>query len=228
MKSIVIVEKTGTLKTTKFKEDNIDELYKKAGCKTSKDFEKQTSWSLEINNKKYKIYVYGKTTGRAGQENKYDFPPPIDNTLFFGSCVVLAKNQSSEVVDLSLELWKSIYETLFGGFEDIGDEDSEEEEEEEEEDVPRTKEGYVKDDFIVDDDEEDEDGDYEDDEEEDEHEDEESEENEENEEVIVPKRKMATRASSKKKKEPQNVFVMSQHYDEELEYTSELSEDSYD
>ena len=225
MKSIVIVEKTGTLKTTKFKEDNLDELYKKAGCKTSKDFEKQTSWSLEINNKKYKIYVYGKTTGRAGQENKYDFPPPIDNTLFFGSCVVLAKNQSSEVVDLSLELWKSIYETLFGGFEDIGDEDSEDEEEEEEEDVPRTKEGYVKDDFIVDDDEE-EDGDYDEDEE-DEDEDE-DEDDEEEEEVVVPKRKMATRASSKKKKEPQNVFVMTQHYDEELEYTSELSEDSYD
>ena len=219
MKSIVIVEKTGTLKTTKFKEDNIDELYKKAGCKTSKDFEKQTSWSLEINNKKYKIYVYGKTNGRAGQENKYDFPPPIDNTLFFGSCVVLAKNQSSEVVDLSLELWKSIYETLFGGFEDIGDEDSEEE------DVPRTKEGYVKDDFIVDDDEE-EDGDYEDDEEEEEED--EDEDDEEEEEIVVPKRKMATRASSKKKKEPQNVFVMTQHYDEELEYTSELSEDSYD
>ena len=37
------------------------------------------------NNIKYYINVYGKTNGKASSENKYDFPPPIDNTLFFGN-----------------------------------------------------------------------------------------------------------------------------------------------
>ena len=58
--------------------------------------------------------------------------------------------------------WEEIYEKLFGGFEDLGDEDSEEEEEEEcEDDKPRTTTGYVLDDFIVEDYESEEDEGYE-------------------------------------------------------------------
>lgn len=53
--------------------------------------------------------------------------------------------------DLRAADWEKIYEFLFGGFEDIGTEDSEEEEEDEGDDVPKTKDGYVKDGFIVDD-----------------------------------------------------------------------------
>ena len=134
----------------------MEDLYKKAGLKSCKDFKEQTFWTVEVKNKKYGVHLYGKTEGRAGQENKYDFPPPVDNTLFFGKCVLIMKDPKNHLVDLNESSWKSIYEYLFGGFEDIGDEDSEEEEEEDElENVPTTKEGYAKDGFIVDDDEDD-------------------------------------------------------------------------
>lgn len=47
-------------------------------------FVKQTTWaSVKINGVKYTVDLYGKTEGKANTENKYDFPPPVDNTLFF-------------------------------------------------------------------------------------------------------------------------------------------------
>ena len=157
---ILIVDKSGKIKELEVKNYDENELYKKAGFKTSQGFELQTEWGAEINGNSFLVSVYGKTNGRAGQENKYEFPPPIDNTLFFGSCVIVNK-KNGQPVNISKDEWNIVYEHLYGGFEDIGDEDSEDEEETDEDvDIPRTKEGYVKDGFIVDD--EDEDEDYED------------------------------------------------------------------
>mgnify|MGYP003339630900 CR=1 FL=1 len=225
MTSIVIIDKGGAISSSKIDENDLIHLYKKAGLKTNKDFQEQTFWKVELKNKKYGVHLFGKTQGRAGQENKYDFPPPVDNTLFFGKCVLVMKNQQEHLVDLQEADWKVIYEQLFGGFEDIGDEDSEDEDEDEDEDVPRTKQGYVKDGFIVDDDEEDEE---ELDDEEDEEELDDEEDDNSSEIVVKPKRKMKTRSSNKKQKAPQNVFIMQEESEEEIECTSELSEESYE
>jgi hypothetical protein len=121
---------------------------------------------------KYIVAVYGKTEGKANGENKYDFPPPIDNVLFFGSCaLVCSKVEGSvapSVCSLTLELWEKMYEKLFGGFEDLAATCVEDEAEIDElENVPKekkTKQGYLKDGFVVDSsDAEDEDDDDEDD-----------------------------------------------------------------
>ena len=84
---ILIVEKNGTIKEHLLKTFVESDLYKKAGFKNGEDFICQTEWNIDNgeNEKSYTIQVYGKTTGRAGQENKYEFPPPIDKTLFFGN-----------------------------------------------------------------------------------------------------------------------------------------------
>ena len=119
MATILIVEKTGTIKESSVKKWDEDELYKKAGFKTKEGFTMAHQWTHGADNV---ISLYGKTTGRAGQENKYDFPPPVDTVLFFGACILT----SSKGV-LKKSQWDKIYEDLFGGFEDIGDEDSEEE-----------------------------------------------------------------------------------------------------
>ena len=74
----IVIEKSGSIKEIKLKED--DEYYKKAGFKSSSDFAKQTSWEVKCNGKQMQIDLYGKTKGRAGQENKYEFPPPVDNS----------------------------------------------------------------------------------------------------------------------------------------------------
>jgi len=156
--TIVIVEKSGDLKSTTIKDFKEEELFKKCGFKKGDDFVKQNDWSVRTGGKKYVISVYGKTDGRANSENKYDFPPPIDNTLFFGSCAVVAKDGNGAYTDLSVDLWTNIYEKLFGGFEDLAATAAEDENEEDElANVPKemkTKEGYLKDGFVVSDEDE--------------------------------------------------------------------------
>ena len=227
MVSIIIVEKTGSLKEVALKTYNEGELYKKAGLKAATDFGVQTTWKLGSN---VNIRLFGKTSGRAGQENKYDFPPPVDSKLFFGGCVLVNITDDNIPIDLSIKQWKIVYEKLFGGFEDIGEEDSEEDDEDDEDDdASRTKEGYVKDDFIVDDDEED---DAEDDEEDDE-DDDDDDIDEDDDEDIIPKRKskQVLRKSTREKKKKvvvENVFLASiDTADEYLDCTSELSEEEY-
>jgi len=155
---IIIVERLGSLKLLSIKDFKLDELYKKCGFKKSEDFTKQTEWNVKFDNKKYLIQVFAKTNGRANSENKYDFPPPIDTKLFYGSCAVIGQIKKEDgtksYTNLSLSLWNKIYEKLFGGFEDLAATAKEDEEEEDElANIPKemkTKSGYLKDGFVVD------------------------------------------------------------------------------
>lgn len=169
MTSIILIDKTGTVKSVNVKDLSPESLSKKAGFKTAEGFVLQHTWGQEEGLDQH-ISLYAKTSGRAGQENKYDFPPPVDERLFFGTCVLVGKNADGTAASLSEEDWEEIYEFLFGGFEDIGSEDSDDDEEDMDTDdelealgkatgkvVKQTKQGYAKDGFIVDDDEEDED-----------------------------------------------------------------------
>ena len=217
---IIIVEKTGSLKEVNVKDTSEEYLSKKAGFKNNKDFEKKTIWDIDG---VCDIVLYGKTVGRAGQENKYDFPPPVDNSLFFGPCVLLCV-KDTKILDLTEKKWKVIYEKLFGGFEDIGDEDSEEEEEEED-DIPKTKEGYSKDGFVVEEEEDDEDDDEEEEDEDEEEEDEDDEEIIEEEEEKPKPRKQPKRKAKTESKD--NIFAKLEIDDEYLNCESELEEEDY-
>ena len=100
----------------------------------------------KINNKT--IYLYGRTKQKESTKIvKYDFPPPYDNKIFYGQCLLMAVDEPLTIVE-----WEKLYETLMGGFEDINS-DSEVSEDEHSEGVSFTKEGYVKDGFVVSDDE---------------------------------------------------------------------------
>jgi hypothetical protein len=222
MPSIIVVEKLGNVKQTNIKTIVEQELYKKAGLKTQEGFKCHANWSVEYSTKKYTISLYGKTTGRANCENKYEFPPPVDNTLFFGNCVITAKTSDGAFIDLTQDMWEKIYEDLYGGFEDIGEEDSDSEcDSEDDEDIgtganKRTKNGYVKDGFVV------EDGD-EDDEEDDE-------DAEEDDEDVVYAKQSKKSAKSKKTSSAKmkNAFELKDVEEENyLDCTSELSEESY-
>ena len=153
--TIILVEKNATLKTLTVKEFKESDLFKKCGFKKSEDFQKQTQWICNG----YEISVYGKKNGRANNENKYDFPPPIDSIVFFGTCCIVAK-KLGKMENLTLDLWGKIYETLFGGFEDLSlSALADEEEKDELEFVAKehkTKHGYLKDGFVVDSDAEEE------------------------------------------------------------------------
>jgi hypothetical protein len=208
---ILIVEKTGIIKETTIKTYVEADLYKKAGFKSADGFKQIHQWAFpgEL------ISLYGKSSGRAGQENKYDFPPPVDEILFFGSCILTSSTGS-----LKKTRWETVYEELFGGFEDVGEEDSEVSEDDDDDGAPRTKTGYVKDGFIVDDDED-----------EDEEEEEETEEEEDDEPVV----KIAKPTKKGSKKAKQTVFGKietniepSEKDDIFLGCTSELEEEAYE
>ena len=205
MPVVLIIEKGGSIKELKVSSYSEEELYKKAGFKSKEGFKKHTTWSVAIDETHYEIALYAKDNGTAGRENKYDLPPPLDNTLFFGNMVLVNKNGTA---DLRKEEWKKVYEHLFGGFEDIEDSEEDEESEEDLEGLELTRDGYVKDDFIVDSDEEEE----------------EFEESEESEEEIKPKRK--SRKPTVKKETKKNTKQQDEVIESEYE-TKELEPDSY-
>ena len=231
MTEVIVVEKTGNLKSVNVKKFKQDEFYKLAGFKNNnkEDFKFQTKWETEINKKKYNISVYGKTDGRANQENKYDFPPPIDNTLFFGG-VLLINKKGDSYVSLSLTEWKAVYENLFGGFEDLNsdDEDEEDEEEDEDEDLDKTATGYAKDGFVVEDEEDEDEEDELDEDDEDELD--EDDEDLEDDDIIEekPKKEKGVRRSSRlKNKSTENIFTFNDDEMDEFDYASELDEEEY-
>ena len=119
MTSILIVEKGGNLKSLSVKDYQEGELFKKCGFKKADGFSKQTDWTIKLSGSKYIVSAYGKTEGKANGENKYDFPPPIDNLLFFGSCALVChkvEGSTTAICNLTLDLWEKMYEKLFGGF----------------------------------------------------------------------------------------------------------------
>ena len=211
-KRILLVDKTGEIKDSLIKSFNTADLYKKAGFKTAEGFEHVHQWTLSDGSV---VSLYGKTTGKAGQENKYDFPPPVDKVLFFGSCILV-----SDKTALKKTEWDAYYEELFGGFEDIGEEDSEVSEDDESEGLPRTKSGYVKDDFIVDDEEDEEEAEEEDDDEDPDGSDE---------EVVVVTKKQK-RGDSRRKAKPSVFDKIETSTDDNffLDCTSELQEEEYE
>lgn len=155
MVNIILIEKTGELKTSKYVSEK-DELYKKCKFKKDENFVLRHSWTTKKDKFPFKkVSLYARDIGKANTENKYDFPPPVDTILYFGCCALVAQSDNDEYVDLSIESWEKFYEDLFGGFENLADTAQEDENEEDElENVPaemKTKSGYLKDGFVVDD-----------------------------------------------------------------------------
>lgn len=148
MIQIILIQKTGRLVNKRVKTIGGEHAYKYCNYTSDKNFEHVHTYDANG----YEYEVYGKVEGRANSENKYEFPPPIDNQLFFGMMCVLKKNrESGEYENLPTIEWRLLYDKLFGGFDDIGDEDSEYSQDSEHSKSELTKEGYLKDGFVVDD-----------------------------------------------------------------------------
>ena len=79
-------------------------------------------------------------------------PPPIDTQLYFGTLCIIKKENDS-IVSITKDEWEKVYESLFGGFEDLDDNETRSIDSEIYDEEDYTKEGYLKDNFVVDDDE---------------------------------------------------------------------------
>ena len=173
--TIVIVSKAGSLSECVVepnKETTLGELAillsKKCGYRNPEGFICCHTWryrnkhsftvavSPDVTTAPRHIYVdiWAKSDGRAGQENKYELPPPIDDHLFFGNMALVARLDKENAIDMTIELWNKIYEALFGGFEDLAATAAEDENEVDELDLipacKKTSSGYLKDGFVVD------------------------------------------------------------------------------
>lgn len=148
MPKILIINKNTTMSEVNY--ETTDDIFKLCGFSSQNGFEKHHTWVTTVKNKTFKISLYGCNCGNAGQENKYDLPPPEDTTLFFGKIAL-----QNEEGDMTKDLWNKIYEKLFGGFFDLTNTDDEEESDELDEypDTMKTKSGYLKDGFVVSDNE---------------------------------------------------------------------------
>ena len=159
MVKILVIQKTGELKNTNLNSVEVSSLYKKAGFRNDNHFAWRASWPV---GNKY-ITLYAKNNGRESTINKYDLPPPVDKELYYGSMLCIMHDHmdigsSTQIFDLTVDEWEKCYEKLFGGFEELGEDDSYSSEEEIPEHL-KTKEGYSKEGgFVVDSDEDD--GDY--------------------------------------------------------------------
>lgn len=152
MTRIILVEKNGTLKQLTAKELTEDILYKKCGLKKPNGFERRAAWPIGLAKGAMvgSIELWSKDSGRAGLENKYELPPPVDTPLYFGTMALVARDKDGELCDLEIASWEKLYNVSFGSFKDL--DDSESDEEDELAIVPKskkTKEGYLKDGFVV-------------------------------------------------------------------------------
>lgn len=157
---IVVVDKNGVATNKHLKSvEQLNEIHKKCSSSrsSSEEYSKLTTWIISDEKKTVYIDLYGKTDGKAGFENKYDLPPPVDKVLLFNSFALVKYtkiNGEMCLESLTTEAWKKYYEKLMGGFEEVNSED--ENEEDELENIPqkfKTKNGYLKDGFVVENDE---------------------------------------------------------------------------
>jgi len=150
MVKIIIVTKNTTIKESNVKFD-FKKIYKYAGLKKkTPSFSKIHTWVIENNF----VSLFANIKGKAGNENKYEIPPPKDNDLFYGSLVLVYHSdkdlEKGTTLDLTTGDWKKYYDELYGGFEELNSEETMSDD-----DIPedmKTSSGYMKSSFVVDDD----------------------------------------------------------------------------
>lgn len=163
--AIIVVDRNGELRTSEIKEHTPLELAKKCRYKTTAGFALRAEWAYSGSDpEKFIVELWAREDGAAGQENKYEFPPPVDTILFFGACALVAKDMTPQhnIIPLTLDKWDKMYNFLFGGFDTLAncDDEYDDDEYDELDSIPahrKTKDGYLKDGFVVDAEEEDDD-----------------------------------------------------------------------
>jgi len=154
----VAIDKQNNKKNVKINV-NSDQYYKKCKLRSVKDFDYRHSWKIKEDGENRYLSIFAKNNGRANTENKCELPPPLDNQLYFGTMLVVkhkeeGKYDMDDLIELTVENWEKHYNKLYGGFEDLGEEDSYSSEESIDPEL-LTKEGYSKEDgFVVESDEE--------------------------------------------------------------------------
>ena len=114
MKSAIIVSKLGVPEEIQIEEcflKNISNNIKFKG-----KIENINTWHFNDLN----ISLYGYRSGKSGNENKFETPPPTENTLFFGD-IIFINTTKQHIQNLNMSDFTHFYNETMGGFEDIED-----------------------------------------------------------------------------------------------------------
>ena len=103
---LIKITKKGSVKS--IEKNNIDFINK------NKNISKLNTWDYD----NYKLVLFGFINGDAGEENKYDLPPPCDCDLFFND-LYFVKYKNNTILDLSIEEYGLFYVKCFEGFEEL-------------------------------------------------------------------------------------------------------------
>ena len=136
MKHIIIIKKNGTIISKSLQNvknvSNVTITHKdvvslfntniKKSINFKNNFKRYCDWELEDS----VISLFGSKEGRAGSENKYDLPPPEDIDIYFGE-ILMVKSVEDVICDLTRKDFNDFIEVSFGGFENLGINDTEEE-----------------------------------------------------------------------------------------------------
>lgn len=155
--SIVILNMNGNEEVEHI--NNKDQLAFVCGYTDDNDdsnFQKVHTWMIDIeeDDKQLLLHLYASNKGSRETINKYELPPPLDTTNYYGYIALVLEDENNTLCNLSIDDWKTYYEQLYGGFEDI-EETSDDDQEDEEDNVVEkgekyyTKQGYEIDDFVV-------------------------------------------------------------------------------
>lgn len=140
--TLLLIDKSGTMKEIQVKMADFANLYKKAGFSTAEHFQEHHIWEVSTEQSKYAISVWGKKKGKNAK-NVYPFPPPLDEAGCFCGNVVLLNHKGQQ--NLTLKEWHLIYDLLCDQAvlpdDDDLDEDSDEEMEDDYELVEGDDEG---------------------------------------------------------------------------------------
>jgi hypothetical protein len=113
MRAVVVVNKDGTLRQQLTRMTRAADLYKTIGLKASPDFGEKARWPVPASlalappGTMCDVRMFGKTTGHSRFANVYGFPPPINQTVFIGTCVA-ALFCDDEMSNLSVDQWDSV------------------------------------------------------------------------------------------------------------------------
>jgi len=101
---ILTINKSGEIIQKNIK--TYDNLYSICNYRNNNNFELLHVWDNEI-------HLYGKTSGRAGYENNYEFPYPLEKEQFYGTlCIIKKKNEA--YVPITLSEWTQFYNKKMG------------------------------------------------------------------------------------------------------------------
>lgn len=95
----IIVSRIGKLNSSDI--PSMDEFDKKYKIKIINGYKLFHTWNYSINDIVYELQLYTKLSGKL--INKYKFPPPLDNNVFYSECLFTCL-VNNKIVDLDLDL----------------------------------------------------------------------------------------------------------------------------